>query len=85
MKKLTVVIIAKDKIVYDQEADAVSVPTQTGIIEILANHMQLVSALSEGEIIVKNSNESKKFKILGGVIEVRKHSNVIILVDLKRE
>jgi F-type H+-transporting ATPase subunit epsilon len=82
MAKLQVAIIAKDKVAYKGEAEAVFVPTQTGIIEVLPEHMQLVSALKAGDIIVKTTEGEKKFQISGGVLEVRQKSNVVILVDL---
>ena len=85
MEKLKVAIIAKDKIAYEGEADSVFVPTQTGIIEVLPQHMQLVSALSSGEIIVRKEGKEIKFKITGGVLEIRTKSSVIILVDFIEE
>ena len=85
MNNLKVAIIAKDKIAYEGEALAVFAPTQTGIIEILPNHTQLVSALAKGEIILKTENKEEKFNISGGVLEVRKKSNVIILADIVEE
>ena len=85
--KLKLTIISKDKIVYNAEADAVFVPTQTGIIEVLPEHMQLISALQKGEIIVRESLASAdlKFKVTGGVLEVRQKSNVVILADIEKE
>lgn len=86
MNNLKVAIIAKDKIAYEGEAEAVFVPTQTGIIEVLPEHMQLVSALSAGEVVLKTKEgATQKFKILGGVLEVRSKSEVIILADLEKE
>ncbi len=82
--KLNISIIGKNKIAYEGEAEAVFVPSTTGIIEVLPEHMQLVSALQKGEIVLKNGTE-KRFKILGGVIEVRPHSQVIILADIIKE
>ena len=72
---------------YEGNAEAVFVPTQTGIIEVLPEHMQLVSALSAGEIILRESKASAelRFKILGGVLEVRQKSNVVILADIVKE
>ena len=62
---LKVSVIAKDKIVYNGEAVAVLVPTQSGIIEVLPGHIQLVSALKAGEleIKIKEGEDSKYFKI----------------------
>lgn len=82
MHNLQIAIIAKDKIAYKGEAEAVFVPTQSGIIEVMPEHMQLVSALKAGDLIVKTAEGEKKFQISGGVLEVRTKSNVIILVDL---
>lgn len=85
MANLQIAIIAKDKIVYKGEAEAVFVPTQTGIIEVLPEHAQLVSALKAGDLIMKTSEGEKKLLISGGVLEVRQKSNVILLVDLVKE
>ncbi len=81
MKLLKLSIIAKDHTAYEGEAMALIVPTKSGIIEVLPQHMQLVSALSSGELIIKNSNGDKTFKINGGVMEVKPGSQVIILSD----
>ncbi len=85
MAILKVAIIGKDKIAYEGDAEAVFVPTKTGIIEIMPNHTQLVSALGAGEIIVKNGSNENKFSVTGGVLEVRPGSNVIILADVVKE
>jgi len=87
MVNLKVAIIGKDKIAYEGEAVAIVVPTKSGIIEVLPEHMQLVSALAPGEIKVttKESEPNQNFKISGGVLEVRAHSNVIILADIVKE
>jgi F-type H+-transporting ATPase subunit epsilon len=85
--ELKLTIIGKDKITYDGGASAVLVPTQTGIVEILPKHTQLISALAPGEIIVKTKEGemNQAFKISGGVLEVRAKSNVIILADIVKE
>ncbi len=82
---LTVTIIGTDKIAYEGEAESLFVPTKSGIIEILPNHTQLVSALATGEIILKTNEKEIKFKVTGGVLEVRPNSNIIILADLVKE
>jgi F0F1-type ATP synthase epsilon subunit len=88
MQKLTVSIIGQDKVAYVGEAESAFVPTQSGLIEVLPEHMQLVSALAPGEIILKTSLQGEsllKFKVTGGVLEVRAGSNVIILADIVKE
>ncbi|HNW71847.1 MAG TPA: hypothetical protein PKZ36_01860 [Candidatus Paceibacterota bacterium] len=85
MHTLKVTVISKEKIVYEGDAEAVFASTQTGIIEILPGHIQLVSALAKGQIIVKTKDgeQNKIFKVLSGVVEVRKGSSVIILADIE--
>ena len=82
MNILKIAIIAKDKVAYDGEAISVVVPTKSGIIEVLPEHMQLVSALAKGEIVLTLANEKKTFSISGGVLEIKPKSNVIILADI---
>ena len=41
-------LITPEKVVYTGEADSVSIPTATGQIQVLQNHMPLVSLLSAG-------------------------------------
>ncbi len=85
MATLKISIIGTDKILYEGEAEAVFVPTKSGIIEVLPEHMQLVSALQKGEIILKTGKSEEKFKISGGVIEIRPESKVIVLADIVKE
>jgi F0F1-type ATP synthase epsilon subunit len=93
MVTLKVSIIGTDKIAYEGEAISVFVPTQSGIIEVLPEHMQLVSALAPGEIILNfgksdpstSLRASQKFKVTGGVIEIRPESKIIILADIVKE
>ena len=60
MTNINIAIIAKDKLAYKGEAEAVFVPTQTGIIEVMPEHMQLVSALKAGDLIVKTKDNVVK-------------------------
>ena len=85
MATLKISIIGTDKIAYEGEATSVFVPTKSGIIEVLPEHMQLVSALAPGEIILKNEKGEQKFKVTGGVLEVRAESKIIILADIMKE
>ena len=84
MHKLKVTIIGEAGVAYEGEAEAVFVPTKTGIIEVLPNHTQLVSALAKGELVLKKTGEDRKYNVTGGVLEVRPESHVIILADIEK-
>jgi len=75
---MDVQIITPDKSLYDGKADLVTVPGTSGSIGILNNHAPLVSSLSKGEVKIVLGNKEEFFKIDGGVVEVLKHSVVVL-------
>src|SRR3989344_2418234 len=46
-------IVTPERLVYQDEVDQVSLPTQDGEITVLPNHIPLVSILKPGQLIVK--------------------------------
>lgn len=81
MKKFHLTISSPQKVVFDGEAESLSVPAVGGTIQILAEHMPLVAVLEAGEIIY---NE-EKIDISHGVVEVKGNKRVVVLVVLKEE
>ena len=68
---MQVVILSPEKEVYQGEASAVKVPGAGGQFEILNNHAAIVSALSAGNVRVKQSDgQTVIYKIQGGFVEV---------------
>lgn len=84
MNKFTLKLIAPDGVKYEAEASAVKLPTPDGEIEVLPNHMPLVSLLSAGEITIINDNTSKLIATEGGVVEIA-NNLVKILADTAQE
>ena len=81
MAQLHFEITTPERVVYSDEVDGVTLPTSTGEITVLANHVPLVSQLVPGEVIIKKGNETKHLAVSGGFIEVRKGNRVIVLAD----
>lgn len=77
-------IIAPDGVKYEEVASAVVLPTASGHIEILPNHMPLVTLLSPGEIIIKNGGQDKSYSTEGGVVQVG-NNLVKVLADTADE
>jgi F-type H+-transporting ATPase subunit epsilon len=77
---MQVEIITPDAEIFKGEAVLVQLPGIDGSFEILNNHAPLISALKEGKIKLKKTNEGKEefFDIKGGVIEVL-NNKVLIL------
>ncbi|MCL5795218.1 MAG: ATP synthase F1 subunit epsilon [Patescibacteria group bacterium] len=78
--KLNFQIITPDKIIFQDEADAITVPATDGQITILPNHIPLVSVTKPGEIIIKKGNETKNIAVMRGFIE-NSQNNVRLMAD----
>jgi F-type H+-transporting ATPase subunit epsilon len=81
MNKINLEIVTLDGVVYKQEAKSVTLPTESGMVGVFANHTPLVSIIKPGEVVVKEESGIVRFKSSEGVLEVRPKSEVIIVVD----
>lgn len=73
-------IITPEKSVLDEEVDEVLVPTDKGQIGILPHHINLITKLSHGEMIIRTSGKEQSLAVTGGFLEV-KNQKVTILAD----
>mgnify|MGYP001597082112 CR=1 FL=1 len=71
-------IITPEKVVYEDEVNEVVAPTINGEIAILPNHVNLLTQVNPGELIVKKGSSSQSLAITGGFLEV--NSNKISIV-----
>jgi len=74
-------IVTPEKVIYENEIFQVTVPTMSGEITILSNHIPLVSVLKAGELKIKDKNGEHHIAISGGFLEVKANSEIIILAD----
>ncbi len=77
---LHIEIVTPEKVVYKNEVDEIIVPTDSGQIAILPNHVGLLTKIVPGEIIIKKGGSPQALAITGGFLEV-KDNNVNILAD----
>ena len=70
MKSFNLKLIAPSGIKYEAEANAVFLPTPDGTIEILPDHMPLVSLLVPGEIRIKMNSDEHILVTDGGIVEI---------------
>ncbi|NQD69692.1 ATP synthase F1 subunit epsilon [Sphingobacterium shayense] len=69
--KLT--IITPDKLAYDGEVTAVTVPGSAGSFQILKDHAPIVSTLDDGKVIIKDNQGETVLVIKGGVVEAKEN------------
>lgn len=73
-------IITPEKTVFKDEVDEIVVPTVKGEIAILPNHVNLLTQVSPGELIVKKGENTYPIAITGGFLEVN-NNKISILAD----
>lgn len=66
---------------FQGEADALTVPSVTGELTILPNHIPLVTPLVSGSIKIRSSSKEETVSIeRGGIVEVRPEKIVVLLI-----
>ncbi len=73
-------IVTQERIVFQGEADLVSLPGEAGEIGILPKHSPLLTILKYGIIKVRLAEAVKVFTVFGGVAEVQP-DQITILAD----
>jgi F-type H+-transporting ATPase subunit epsilon len=72
-------ILTTEKTVFDGTADEITLPTEAGMIGVLAQHSPLITIIKSGQMKVKKEGEILEYIISGGILEVRPGSQVVIL------
>lgn len=73
-------IITTEKVVYKDDVDEIIVPTVNGEIAILPNHINLLTQITPGELIIKKGTSIQLLAITGGFLEVN-NNKISILAD----
>ena len=73
-------IITPGKVVYKDEVNEVILPTVNGEIAILPNHINLLTQVNPGELIIKKGVTAQYLAITGGFLEVS-DNKISILAD----
>ncbi len=80
---MTLNILTPDKLVYDGDVTAVTVPGTNGSFQILKNHAPIISSLTDGDVIIKVNTQEEIIGIKGGVVEVL-NDKIVILAEAVR-
>jgi F-type H+-transporting ATPase subunit epsilon len=76
--KLALDIITPIKVVLSEEVDEITLPTVDGEISILPNHVNLLTKVAPGEMVIRKGAQTDLFAITGGFLEIaNNHVNVL--------
>lgn len=74
-------IITPDKKLFEGTVRSATFPGSEGSFGVLNNHASMIATLKAGEIeLIEDSNNTLKFPVKGGVVEVLKNK-VIVLAE----
>ncbi len=82
-KTINLKIITIDGILFAGEVSEIILPSVTGQISVLPDHIPMISTLKEGIVVIKIGNQKsqleKRIKISAGVLEIRPDNEAFIL------
>ena len=80
--KFRIEIISPDKLIFNSEANEVTIPSYEGQMGILKDHISLITFLRPGIISIKNQ-EKKEYFVEEGTVEFS-NNNLLILTSTGR-
>ncbi|HBO99703.1 MAG: ATP synthase epsilon chain [Candidatus Uhrbacteria bacterium GW2011_GWF2_41_16] len=79
--KLSLKVVTPERVVFEDEADALTLMTELGEITVLPGHIPLVATLRPGEMRLKKKDREEILAVSTGFLEVRPGNQIIILAD----
>jgi F0F1-type ATP synthase epsilon subunit len=74
-------VYAPFKVYFDGIATSISAVNDTGPFDILPQHHNFMTLISQGEVIVRTEKSEEKFKIMRGIMHV-KADDVVVFLDV---
>ena len=72
-KQLKLKIITPERLVFEENVEQVSIPTERGEITILPEHIPLIAKITSGDIVAVINGEHVPMAVVGGFLEVKKN------------
>lgn len=74
-------LVTPERLVFRQEIDQATIPTQDGEITILPHHTALVANIAAGVMHVMRGAEEEDIAVSGGVVEISEGGRVRVLAE----
>ncbi len=82
---LKVCIITPDQIFFNEQAEEVILPTNTGQMGILSNHAPLITALDIGVMLIRNQKQWSPIVLMGGFALVKQNQVTVLVNEAESE
>ena len=70
-------ILTPSELLFEGEAESVTLPGTVGSFSVLNNHAPIISSLESGKVVVRTHEGSQDYPLNSGFVEVR--DNIIIV------
>ena len=70
-------IITPSELLFEGEAESVTLPGTMGSFMVLNNHAPIISSLESGKVVVRTHEGSQDYPLNSGFVEVK--DNVVII------
>lgn len=70
-------ILTPSELLFEGEAESVTLPGTAGSFSVLNNHAPIISSLESGKVVVRTHEGSQDYPLNSGFVEVR--DNIIIV------
>lgn len=80
MSNFLLIIATPERQVYQDQVESVTLPTVTGEITVLPQHMPISTILKSGALMIRKNGQAEPYAVSGGFIEVQP-GKVVILAD----
>lgn len=81
MQTLSLKIVTPEQIIFEGEVDMVNIPTDKGQLGILPHHINLMSRVTPGELVIKKNNKEEMMAIGDGLLQMN-NGKLTIMTDL---
>jgi F-type H+-transporting ATPase subunit epsilon len=81
MIQLHYTVVTPERMVFEGDADSISVMTSMGEITVLPHHVPLLALMKAGEMRVRKGSEVELLATSTGMFEVRQDGSVVVLAD----
>ncbi len=71
-------VITPEKVIFDDQADELILPTVNGEIAVLPQHVDLLTQIAPGEMIIKTKGKNHHVAVTGGFLQVDKGSLTVL-------
>ena len=71
-------IITPEGTTFENNVDSITIPTKTGEITVLPNHISMVSVVVPGEIIIKKDSKEEYMSVSTGFLEISKNTTRLL-------